>query len=477
MRVVMLGLNHRTADVAMRERAGFGPEETDAALRSLHENFTGIEALLLSTCNRTELYIAKPAGHGPSADALRAWWAEHREVTAGQLAEVTLLREQEPAVHHLFRVVAGLDSMVVGEPEVQHQVQRAYRRACDQETVGPVLHQVLQASIAAARKARHDTGLSRAGASVGSVALRFAKSVFTEFDDKIVACLGAGEIAKATLRRLVRQRPKRTWVVNRRPSRARETVELIGIDPASGGVRPWDDLDTVLVEADVVVCATAAPHPVVTAERMPALLRRRRNRPLVILDLALPRDVDPEVGRLSNVYLYNLDDLKDVVDHDPQRQAAIQRCEQHIESAAHGCVNALQHRNVGQLVRQLRQKMQTLADVERERTATKLANLLDTNTTPPGERVEHILDEFGHRLINKVLHLPLRQMDTREGDVSLGFYAAALRRLFDLEDLPATEAPPPTEPGGGDSGQSPSAPQASAGLHSGRESSASQPEH
>ncbi len=436
MRFTLLGMNHRTADVALRERATLGAADLPAALAGLRSAFPGCEAVVLSTCNRTEFYLAHPASSAIDADALRDWWAQRRPVSRDELGGATVEREQAAAVRHLFRVAGGLDSRVVGEPEVQHQVKRAYDAACDAETAGPVMHQVFQATIAAARKARRETGLSRQSASVGSVALQFARTVFDTLEGKTIGCIGAGEIAKSTLRRLLRQNPQKTWIVNRTPANARELAGAMNLEPPNGGPRAWDDLEAVVVESDVLICATGAPEPILAEAWMRPLIRKRRSRPLVVLDLAVPRDVEERVGGLKNVFLYNIDDLCEVVDHDPQRQQAIRDCEQQLAAAASTCHRRLQHRDVGQLVRQLRHKMQSMADQEQQRSLRKLGSRLNDDER---DAVEALLGELGHRLINKFLHLPLQQLDATREDGSLGFYAAALRRLFDLQDDESTD--------------------------------------
>ncbi|MEM9883683.1 MAG: hypothetical protein AAF800_12285, partial [Planctomycetota bacterium] len=277
--------------------------------------------------------------------------------------------------------------------------------------------------------------------------------LFESFHDKTIAGLGAGEITKSTLARMMERRPGRTWVVNRTPAAGRRLATGLGLGEAGrdGGVRPWEDLDQVLVEADVVLSGTASDEPVITAERFGPLVRRRRNRPLFLIDLAVPRDIEPAVGALPNVYLYNLDDLNAALADAPQRREKIDRCEAMVRQAADRCVGAAQHQDLGVLVRQLRAKLRAIGEDERDRTFRKMHEL---HRARRYDRIESLLDEHTHRLINKVLHLPLSHITTPRkspesggdpqhsvpSDVSMGFYAAALRRLFDLEDAPAKTA-------------------------------------
>lgn len=451
MRILMVGLNHKTADVAAREALAFDDVRARQVLGTLHERFPSAEGVLLSTCNRTELYVARPVHGAPSADELRVLLAEAGGIDPAALAAVSLHREQEQAALHLFQVCAGLDSMVLGEPQVQGQVRRAYELAQDAGAVGPVLHRVFQGAIAAGKQARNATGIDAGRTSVSSVAVAFARNIFDHFGDKTVVLIGAGEMIKGAGHALMRERPGKLWIVNRSPQRACELAESLR-GPASGGAeaqpRSWDDLDGLLVEADIVVSCTGAAEPVVTQTMFKPLLKRRRNRPLFMIDMAVPRDIDPAIAGLNNVYLYNLDDLQQAVGGTTDdRHAQRDRCEHILHDACARCMGEIRHRDLGKLVKQLRTRLNNIADQEQERTQRKLAARGVEN-----ERHDEVIREHNHRLINKILHLPLSQLDRSDPDAPVGFYAAALRRLFDLDDEPtmpeggATQAAPSPAP-------------------------------
>ncbi|MEM6394362.1 MAG: glutamyl-tRNA reductase [Planctomycetota bacterium] len=510
MRVVMLGVNHRTADVAAREKLVLGPGEDggEAVCRvKLREAFPWAELVVVNTCNRTELYVARPADRGPSADALRGLLAEVTGVDTSTVSAVTLWREQEPAVHHLMRVCCGLDSMLLGETQVLGQVKRAYATADAAGTVGPVLHRVFQRAIGAGKRVRAEAGLEKGRRSVASAAMDLTRGVFTGLRGKTVVGLGAGELTKGMLRAAVREGAGRqggaVWVMNRSAERGLATADELGLfgrglptDPirdllrqkhkgkeVTGGARSWDDLEGLLVEADVLACGTSAGEPVVTKRLMRRLMGKRRGRPLVVLDVAMPRDVEPAVGGLANVYLYDLDDLQELVEAGHEgRSSAAELAERRVGELAASCVAELQHRDLGRLIKQLRVKLSEMGEAETERTLrklraawpekasdgelTRLAESVDGGGVAVDERVvgldgvmEALLAEHTHRLINKMLHLPVTQMKRpghtvadaflpdsdaprEEGQVPnepsppLGFYAAALRRLFELEDEP-----------------------------------------
>lgn len=436
MRLLMLGVNHRTAAVELRERLALADDRLDAALDRLRTAFPGVEAVILSTCNRTEVYLARPAHEPPTFDDLRAMLAAHCNISVEDLAAVTIQREQQEAAAHLFRVCAGLESMVLGEAQILGQVKRAYDAANARAAVGPVLHRVFQHAIRAGKSIRSRTRIDAGRVSVGSVAVDFARNIFERFDDKTVAAIGAGEMVKLALRHFAALKPGRLWMTNRTAARAEALAASLGI----GSVRAWEDLDTLVVEADVLLVCTGATTPVLTLERFRSgWHKRRRNRPLFIIDLGVPRDVEPGVASLSNVYLYNIDDLQAVIgENQDQRSAVAAACEDELLEEVRACINAIQHQDIGQLVRQLRQRLDEIGRAEHDRTIRRL-------TAAAPDEVEAVLAEHTHRVINKILHLPLSQIDRRNVDAPLGFYAAALRRLFSL-DAPPPEVTPEVSP-------------------------------
>ncbi len=433
MQILMLGANHRTAPVELRERMSLTGERLDSAFDLVRSRFPHVEMVILSTCNRTELYLARPELESPSLDDLRLAFGAVCGIEAATLQDVTLHLKQEQAVTHLFRVTAGLDSMVLGEPQILGQVKRAYESANQRHAVGPVLHRVFQQAIATAKHVRTETGLAERRASVGSAAVDFARKIFSHFEDKTIVAIGAGEMAKITLEHLKLLAPAKLWIVNRSPQRAESLAQALGLnEPSRGGPRPWSELDQLLVEADIVVTSTGATEPIITAERFKPLVRRRRSRPLFLIDIALPRDVEPAVASFNNVYLYNLDDLQQVVaqtlgEHDEKLAA----CESAISEAVKACVSQIQTRDIGQLIGTLRQMLHEMGKAEQQRAAAKLAAVAPEDLP---ERIDQVLEEHTHRLVNKILHLPLSRLDRRNADAPLGFTAAALRYLFKLDE-------------------------------------------
>ena len=435
--ILMIGINHRSARLDLRERVALGGERLDGAFEQLRGQYPLMELVILSTCNRTELYVHRPAHEAPSSEQLADFLCRFCGVGTEELTAALINRENEQAVSHLFRVAGGLDSMVPGEPQVLGQVKRAYEDAHRRRAVGPILHKVFQSALAAGKRVRAETGIDEGRVSIGSAAVDFARQIFERFDDKVVVAVGAGEMAKVAIRHLRGLEPAKLWVTNRSPERARALADQFGLAPHTGGVRAFEDLDHLLIEADIVLTSTGASEPIITARRFKPLVRRRRNRPLFLIDIALPRDVEPAVGSLRNVYLYDLDDLQQVVTATfSERNDHMRQCQDMLVEAARTCLHEIQHRDVGQLIRSLRHKLHGLARAEQERTARKIA-------AAPPEEVPQLLDEHAHRLINKILHVPLKMLDRRDTKTPLEFYAAALRGLFGLEDaVPTTQEEP-----------------------------------
>ncbi|MEM6258088.1 MAG: glutamyl-tRNA reductase [Planctomycetota bacterium] len=438
MRLLMLGFNHRTAPLELREALAFDPDQATSAIRKLREAYPASECALISTCNRMELYLARPIHDPPTIEDLRHFIIQQTGADADAVHTASIHREQDEVATHLFRVSSGLDSMVLGEPQVLGQVKRAYELADRCGAVGPILHRLFQGAITASKSVRRETGIDRGQTSVSSVAVSFAKNIFDHFNDKTVLAIGAGEMVKSALASLRRENPKRLLLINRTHQRAIDLAHQLDLNGSDHGARAWDDMDALLIESDIVVSCTGSTEPILNERRFRPLLKKRRGRPLFMLDLAVPRDLDPKIGSLRNVYLYNLDDLQRTVQAtESGRRELIQQAESLLKTHIERCMGEIRHRDVGRLVKQLRQRLHDIAEQEQGRTAKKLASLNGQSTE---QAVEDLLAQHNHRLVNKILHLPLSQLDRSDPDAALGFYAAALRRLFDLQDQP--EMPP-----------------------------------
>ncbi len=421
MHLLCVGISHQTASVALRERVAFDDDAARDALRELATLFADCELALLSTCNRTEFYIARPLHGHPRVDEIIAYLADARGIAMSDLAESVYHHDNERAVRHLMRVAGGLDSMVLGEHQVLGQVKHAYDLAQQAGSIGKVLHRIFQATLATGKMVRNETRISAGRTSVSSAAVDFARHLFARFDDKTLLTIGAGKMTELTLQHFLNLSPQRVVVCNRSVEKAQALAAKFG-----GSCAPFDDLHEQLVAADVVISCTGSSEAIVTAQQFKPLLKRRRFRPLFIIDIAVPRDFDEAIGELANVYLYNLDDLqRAIADQMAQRTAEIAQCEVIIERAVAECYAAVQTADFADLIRELRQFLHELGETESRRTVNKLRD------ADPAE-VERLIHEHTHRIVNKILHRPVSELG-RSNPVQAAMYATALRRIFDLD--------------------------------------------
>ena len=321
MEIVVVGTNHTAAPVELRERLAFAREQVPSALMALRVEHGLTEAAILSTCNRVEIYArnARSPSSEQALQALSGFLSRHSRVDSEQLVP-HLYRLAEPdSVQHLFRVAGGLDSMVLGETEILHQVKQAYELAHASGATGKALNVLFQKALNAGKAVREQTALGRGGLSVGSVSIELAQKIFGNLRAQQVLLLGAGKIGEATLKRLAERGALKLRVLNRSPERAETLAAHYGA--VAGGL---DELAQALEEADIVLASTASSQVILSRAQVVAVMPARRHRPLCVIDLGVPRNVDPAVGDLENVYLFNIDDLQGLVDgtHEQRRQAA-----------------------------------------------------------------------------------------------------------------------------------------------------------
>lgn len=432
MHLICVGISHQTAPLALRERLAMDGGAVDAALAELHRLYPHAELAVLATCNRTEVYVARPLHGHPRIEQLIQWLAERHGSTVEQLSPMLYHLDQERAIRHLFRVASGLDSMVRGEHQIVAQVRQAYDAAQRAETAGKALHRVFQQALSTSKRVRSGAGLADGMRSVAGAAVEFARHLFDDLGEKTVLAIGAGEIAKLTVRQFREIGPGRLVVTNRTADRAEALAEAIGGEAAS-----YEDLETHLATSDVVITSTGSSTPIITEPQLRSLMRRRRHRPLFIIDIAVPRDVEPAGGDLPNVYLFDLDDLQRAVQSsDGENAEALAEAERQVEQSVGECYALVQTGDVNDLIRRLRRQLHKAGEAENRRTANKLAA---EELGADGDRVDEVVGEHTHRLINKILHRPLVEL-ARGDSRTAALYATALRRLFDLDE--EDHAPP-----------------------------------
>lgn len=424
MKLQMVGCSHHSSSVAIRERLAFNADQTRQALSALRERYPDLEAVLLSTCNRVELYVASEnASSCPSHREVINFLAEFHGLNAAEIFDELFERTGEDAVRHLFTVAASLDSMVVGEAQILGQVKQAYELATAGNCTGPLTHSAFQAAMRVAKRVATETALNQKRVSIPSVAVAdFAKQFFERFDDKQVVVVGAGEMSEETLNYLKDEGARHITIVNRNAERALELAERHG-----GASATWDQLADLLVQADLVVSATGATAFIVNATEFRRIHQQRFERPLFVLDLAVPRDFDPRIGDYAGVYLYAIDDLRQACDANRRaREREWPKAERIIDEETARYMADLHHRATGPTIRRLKERADEIKLDELDRLLKKLG--------PVEPKVRDEIQRGFDRLVNKLLHPPLESLRDEAQKGSPHGLLDALRRLFQLRD-------------------------------------------
>jgi glutamyl-tRNA reductase len=434
MHIVVVGLSHRTAPIELRERVDF-QGRIESALKAVAARGSTHEALVLSTCNRSELYAACGDAAAARADLAR-FIAEFHGIDESVLAPHLYNLSDLDAARHLLRVAAGLDSLVVGEPQILGQVKEAHALASGTQTVGPVLNRLFHASFAAGKRVRSETGLGSGAVSVSYAAVALARKIFGDLKGLSVLVVGAGEMGKLTARHMKSYGVQQVTIVSRTMAHAARTAEAIG----GASAAPWEEMDAALGASDIVITATGAGSTILTKAHVEAVMRPRRGRPLFIIDIAVPRDVEAAAGEIEQVFLYNIDDLQAAVRENLARRASeVLRAESIVTEEVARFTAWLRSRGAIPTVVALRQKFENTRRAELERLDFKLSAL------PPEVRPDAraCIDEISRLLVEKLLLTPTEQLKELGDPDTLATYAEALNRLFGL-------AAPEAEPGARD---------------------------
>src|SRR3954468_1074683 len=407
MALFALGLNHHTAPLAVRERVVFHVERLREALAALRSDLAA-EAAILSTCNRTELYLA--AGQPPTAAA--EWFARYHRFDPTELGRYLYTLPQEQAVRHAFRVAAGLDSMVLGEPQILGQMKEAARAAESAGTLGTMLQQLFQRSFAVAKEVRSTTQVGATSVSMAAAAVKLAARIFPSLKDQSVLFIGAGEMIELCATHFAAQGPARITVANRTLERAQHLAQRF-----NGQAIELKELSSHLHEHDIVVSCTASSLPILGKGLVERALRARRRRPIFMVDLAVPRDIEQEAGELDDVFLYTVDDLGEIVATNLDvRRSAVTQAEAIIETQVGQFMHWMQARDSVPLIRMLREQAEVARQHEIERALKALAR---------GEAPAQVLETLSQALTNKLMHPPTQALN----DASLAELVARLYRL------------------------------------------------
>ncbi|QDS96739.1 Glutamyl-tRNA reductase [Roseimaritima multifibrata] len=426
MKLQMIGCNHRQAAVEFREQLSFTTAQAQTALNDFRNRFPAAEIVLLSTCNRVELYTGAADGDGPDQRAMADFLATQRNLPTDGLLEQLVYLDGQAAIEHLFTVAASLDSMVVGEAQIISQVKQAYELACESGSAGPLTHAAFQAASHVAKRVDRETSIHRRRVSVPSVAVgEVIPEFFDTLADKCIVLIGAGEMGEETLKYLVTAGAKDIHVVNRSRERAEKIAKEIG-----GTARPWPELDLLLTHADLIVSTTGATDTLITLERFQTIHEARYDRLLLILDLAVPRDFAHDIGELASVYLYSVDDLQSACERNQrERQKQWPKAQGIIAEESRKFIADLHHRATGPVIRQLRDQAEQLKQEELKRLMGRLSQQTELGTQATKD-IEQAFD----RLVNKLLHPPLASLKDDAAAGHSGGLLVALRELFKLND-------------------------------------------
>ena len=429
MHLLLVGISHRTAPVELRERVDFqarGLEHTLRTLAARAPTGTSGEMAILSTCNRAELYVACEDVAAARSDLVSFVSAFHGVDVA--LIEPHLYDVADlEAARHLFRVAAGLDSLVVGEPQVLGQVKEAHSAARHADTAGPLLNRLFHSSFAVGKRVRSETALGSGAVSVSYAAVALARKIFGKLDGRAVVVVGAGEMGKLTAQHMKSQGVRQVTIVSRTMAHAARTADAIGGATAA----PWDEMDAALGASDIVITATGAAAPILTKARIESVMRPRRNRPLFIIDIAVPRDVEAAAGEIEQVFLYNIDDLQAAVRENLARRAGeVARAETIVDEELEKFGSWLRSRGVIPTVVALRQSFEAIRRAELDRLDFKLSALPPEARDQARARVE----EITHLIVEKLLLTPTSQLKSLGDPETATLYAEAVARVFGLPD-------------------------------------------
>jgi glutamyl-tRNA reductase len=421
MHLFLLGVSHRTAPVDLRERLDFSSRDLSAASEAIARRPSMSESVVLSTCNRSEIYVAS-SDPAQSREELVTFLSDYHHVPAQAFQPHLFSLENSAAVAHLFRVAAGLDSLVVGEPQILGQVKEAYQAAAGKQCVGPVLSNAFRWSFGVGKRVRTETALGEGAVSVSFAAVALARKIFGRLKGRRVLVVGAGEISSLTAQHLRAQGVGEIVITSRTHANAEALANEVG-----GLAVPWEGMINALGSADIVITATGSPRPIITRAQLKAAHGYRRGTPLFIIDVAVPRDVDPAIAEIEQVFLYNIDDLQSIVEENlSRRKAEVERAESIVNEEVTKFMAWQRSRGAVPTVVALRQRFEAIRRSELQRLEGKLGGL------PPEARAR--VDEVTRLIVEKLLLEPTEQLKALPDEETQAAYTEAVNRLFRLAD-------------------------------------------
>ncbi|EOG7648505.1 glutamyl-tRNA reductase [Vibrio cholerae] len=418
MSLLAIGINHNTASVELREKVAFGPEKLSLALNQLSTSSHVKGGVILSTCNRTEIYCDVRSA---SKNKVIEWLSQFHQVSLDELKPSLYVHEEQAAIRHLMRVACGLDSLVLGEPQILGQVKQAYAEARENHAVNPATEKLFQKAFSVAKRVRTETEIGGSAVSVAYAACTLAKHIFESLADATVLLVGAGETIELVAKHLAGHHCKRMIVANRTRERALSLAQQFGAD-----VIALNEIPDYLAQADIVISSTASPLPIIGKGMVESALKARRHQPMLLVDIAVPRDIESQVGKLNDAYLYSVDDLQSIVDSNiEQRKVEAIQAEAIVSEESATFMSWMRSLQAVDSIRDYRKQ----ANEAREELLNKSLQALAAGGDP-----EKLLIELSNKLTNKLIHTPTRALQTaaEQGEPAK---LAVIRQSLGLDDL------------------------------------------
>ena len=416
MQLALVGLSHKTAPVEIRERLAFSNDALRSALASLVDRRAVNEAMILSTCNRVEV-----VAESPDDRLIRDFICEFHQISHDSVSTHLYSYRNVEAIRHVFRVTASLDSMVIGEPQILGQVKEAFRIAMNAGTVGMHLSALMNRAFAVAKKVRSETGISQSAVSVSYAAVELARKIFGDLSGKTVMIIGASKMGELAAKHLRRAGASSVLVTNRTFERAVELAKVF-----EGAAVPFEHFTDHMAGADIVITSTGAPHFIIGKNLAEQVIHRRKNKPIFFIDIAVPRDIDPAVNQIDNAFLYDIDDLQQVIDANlKERFKEAMRAEQIVDDEVEAFCLKMQTRDVVPTIVQLRESLEKVRRDEIERNRRHLKDL--------SPEQQAAVDQITKSIVNKILHPPIEQLKQMAHDPQGADLADLIRKIFNVK--------------------------------------------
>ncbi len=418
MKVLVVGLNHKVADVDVREKLAFNGPKLEEGLLLFHKLPHIKESIILSTCNRVELY-ANVDDAEKAEEAIRVFLSDYHKIDRTALDRSLYIHAGMDAVKHVFRVASSLDSMVIGEPQILGQLKDAFELALAKKTTGILLNKLMKKSISVAKRVRTETKIAENAVSISFAAVELAKKIFTDLSKKVFMLLGAGEMAELAARHLINNGVREVLVANRTFERACDLAKEFNGRPVK-----FDNFIDEMHRADIIICSTGASHYILSKNQMQKVMKERKQRQVFIIDISVPRNIDPEINELDNVYLYNVDDLQGIVDTNLfERKKEAEKAEQIIEEEIETFSKWLQSLDSVPTIIAIREKAEEIKKEELEKLMHKIPGL--------GQKEKEAIEYMATAIVNKLIHPPTAALkeDSEDRDVLV----AAIRKLYGMD--------------------------------------------